>query len=44
MVYAGLGMVLSDRVEEKLGMKPTDQDREKLEEEVERWRLRVRRA
>lgn len=44
MVYAGLAMTVSDRVEEKIGMKPTEEDRDKLEKEMERWTVRVRRA
>lgn len=44
MVYAGLAMTVSDRVEEKIGMKPTGEDRDKLEKEMERWTVRVRRA
>lgn len=44
MVYAGLGMAMSDRFEEKIGMKPTEEDRDKLEKEMERWTVRVRRA
>lgn len=44
MVYAGLGMAMSDRFEEKIGMKPTGEDRDKLEKEMERWTVRVRRA
>jgi hypothetical protein len=30
MAYAGAGMLLSDTVEEKLGLVPTEQDKEQL--------------
>ncbi|KAF2656107.1 hypothetical protein K491DRAFT_715651 [Lophiostoma macrostomum CBS 122681] len=30
MAYAGAGMLLSDQVEEKLGLVPTEQDKEQL--------------
>ncbi|MCJ1260300.1 hypothetical protein MMC22_000160 [Lobaria immixta] len=40
MVYAGLAMTVSDRVEEKIGMKPTEEDRDKLEKEMERWTVK----
>lgn len=30
MAYAGLGMFLSDKAEEKFGLVPTEQDREDL--------------
>lgn len=44
MVYSGLGMAVGDRVEEKIGMKPTEEDRDKLEREMKRWTFSVRRA
>ena len=44
MAYAGLGMALSDRFEETIGMRPTEEDRDKLEKEIERLTVRVRRA
>lgn len=31
MGYAGLGMFLSDKAEEKFGLVPTDKDKEELE-------------
>lgn len=37
-------MAVSDRVEEQIGMKPTEEDRNKLEKEMKRWTVRVRRA
>jgi hypothetical protein len=30
MVYAGLGLFLSDKAEEKFGLTPTEKDREEL--------------
>jgi hypothetical protein len=34
MVYAGVGMVMSDTVEEKLGLVPTEQDKEELQRAI----------
>ncbi|KAF2002196.1 hypothetical protein P154DRAFT_521036 [Amniculicola lignicola CBS 123094] len=31
MAYAGVAMVVSDKVEEKLGLVPTEKDKEELE-------------
>lgn len=30
MAYAGAGLYISDRIEEKFGLTPTEQDREEL--------------
>ncbi|KAF1976192.1 hypothetical protein BU23DRAFT_456044, partial [Bimuria novae-zelandiae CBS 107.79] len=34
MAYAGVGMFLSDRVEEKLGFVPTEKDKEDLQNAI----------
>ncbi|KAF2242462.1 hypothetical protein BU26DRAFT_571133 [Trematosphaeria pertusa] len=34
MAYAGLGLVLSDKVEEKLGLVPTEKDKEDLRKAI----------
>jgi division protein CdvB (Snf7/Vps24/ESCRT-III family) len=34
MGYAGLGLYLSDKAEEKFGFKPTEKDREELRNEL----------
>ncbi|KAJ4292063.1 hypothetical protein N0V90_009962 [Kalmusia sp. IMI 367209] len=36
MAYAGAGMFLSDKVEEKLGLVPTEKDKEELQQAMPR--------
>lgn len=36
MAYAGFGMFMSDRVEEKFGLVPTEQDKEELKRAMPR--------
>ncbi|KAL2046958.1 hypothetical protein N7G274_000976 [Stereocaulon virgatum] len=38
MTWAGLGLLLSDRVEEYFGLRPTEKDRQALEEVIPRIR------
>jgi hypothetical protein len=38
MAWAGLGLLFSDKVEEYFGLKPTEKDRQALEEVIPRIR------
>lgn len=39
MAYAGLGMLLSDKVEERFGLVPTEQDKAELEKSIPKMTL-----
>ena len=39
MIWAGLGIILTDRAEEKFDLVPTEKDKERLEEAVPRIRF-----
>lgn len=39
MVWAGLGMVLSDKAEETFGLKPTEKDQQELDKMIPKIRL-----
>lgn len=44
MAYAGAGMYLSDKVEEKLGFVPTEQDKKELEDAMPKISVVERRS